>query len=76
MRVDEGWGGLSSLEPEMAQGSCQHLAWSLGHGVPHRGGVRGPCLSPAPPASVLVLQAVGRSGKRGAETQDHPILAL
>ena len=24
MRVDEGWGGLSSLEPEMAQGSCQH----------------------------------------------------
>lgn len=73
----QGMGGLSSLEPEMAQGSCPHLAWSLGHGVPHRGRVlRGPCLSPAPPASALVLQDVGRSGKRGAETQDHPILAL
>ena len=71
-----GMGDLSSLEPEMSQGSHPHLVRSLGHGVPHRGRVRGPCFSPAPPASALVLQDVGRSGKRGAETQDHPILAL
>lgn len=71
-----GMGDLSSLQPEMAQGSCPHLAQSSGHGGPHGGGVKGPCLSPAPPASALVLQAMGRSGKRGAETQDHPVLAL
>lgn len=58
MRMEEGWGGLSPLEPEMAQGSCQRLAWSLGHGVPHRGGVRGPVLVSS--STCLSSGALGR----------------
>lgn len=64
------------MESYVAQGCWQHLVWSLGHSVPHRSRVRVPCFSLAPLTSALVLQAMGRSGKRVAEAQDRPILAL
>lgn len=56
----------------MAQGPWQHLAWSLGHGVPHGGRVRVPCFPSAPLASTLVLHTIGMSGKRVADARDHP----
>lgn len=40
---DDRWGGLSSLESDMARGPWQHLACSPRHGVPHGGG-EGPVL--------------------------------